>query len=155
MPGTHGRVTGRWAAVTIRPLISSLLWVVACTHHPPSHTAAEYLGGIQDALSATQPRILPTLIITWEADEPDLGQCKRVSGEVVIYLHMGRILQAARSESEVRPLVAEVLSHELAHANMTCTDADHYRMPRPSVVGLEKPDGLKRRFAWETVRPDR
>ncbi|MGC4087792.1 MAG: hypothetical protein QM756_07825 [Polyangiaceae bacterium] len=131
----------------------------ACQQPPARSVTAEYLAGMEDAIQRMQPRQLPTIIVTWSKDALELGQCRRIAGEAIIYLHLGVIADRAQSADQVRALTAEVLAHELGHAELSCTDADHAALlphahrlskaERPRRPDNEGPD-VKRSYVWET-----
>jgi hypothetical protein len=132
-------------------LVPLLLVVVtsACGGAPKQSPLSEYVAGIQDAIVSTQPERVPTLVVTWDPGEVELGQCKRIAGQPVVYLHIGKILDSANTVEEARTLIAEVLVHELAHARLTCSDADHAQLPRPTPRVPRGAPTLLKQYAWD------
>jgi len=133
------------------PLAAAVLASVltGCAASPTQSPISEYVAGIKDAIDSSQPERVPTLVVTWDPAEAELGQCRRIAGQTVIYLHVGRILDSAATVAEARSLITEVLVHELAHARLTCTDADHARLPPPAPRIAHKPSILLKQYAWD------
>jgi len=108
---------------------------------------------MEEALERMQPKRIPTIIVTWDKRELELGQCRRIAGEAIVYLHVGVIADRAKDALEARALIADVLAHELGHAELTCSDADHgLLLPRAHRLTPEAPS-LRRSYVWETLRP--
>ena len=127
--------------------IITLLLVSACAPAKTTNPMAEYFEGIKRAASPLDPKKMPTMVLTWDSDQPDLGQCRRVAGEPVVYLHMGKILESARSVQEAEDLIAEVLTHELGHARLTCSDDDHRILPKRSIAAEKSI--VTRSYTWD------
>jgi hypothetical protein len=120
-----------------------------CAAQPRQSPISEYVAGIKDAIDSSPPARLPTLVVTWDPAEVELGQCRRIAGQIVVYLHVGRILESAATVAEARSLITEVLVHELAHARLTCTDADHAHLPQPAPRIAHKSPTLLKQYAWD------
>jgi hypothetical protein len=133
------------------PVVATALsWLaISCAATPTQSPISEYVAGIKDAIDSSQPERLPTLVVTWDAAEAELGQCRRIAGQTVVYLHVGRILESAATVAEARSLITEVLVHELAHARLTCTDADHAHLPAPAARMAHKSPTLLKQYAWD------
>jgi hypothetical protein len=128
----------------------TLTFVVdACSPTQMQSPISEYVAGIKDAIDTAQPDRLPTLVVTWDPGEAELGQCKRIAGEPVVYLHVGRILDSSDTVEQTRALIAEVLVHELAHARLTCTDADHAILPPPVRRLPRTSPSLLKQYSWD------
>jgi hypothetical protein len=127
------------------------LLLPACAQHHAKNPLTEYLAGMSDAVERVQPAHVPTLIMTWDLQSNELGQCKRIDGEPVIYIHVGRIREQTRSVREARELITEVLVHELGHARLTCSDRDHAVLARvtPRTRVVDPPTRLNISYAWE------
>lgn len=138
----------RWRRGRLMPLIFAVV-TTACGAAPRQSPLSEYVAGIQDAIASTQPERVPTLVVTWDPGEVELGQCKRIAGQPVVYLHIGRILDSANTVEEARTLISEVLVHELAHARLTCSDADHAQLPRPTPRIPRGAPTLLKQYAWD------
>lgn len=128
---------------------SVMTWLTACAPAQKQSPVSEYVAGIKDAIDSAQPERVPTLVVTWDPAEIELGQCRRVAGQPVVYLHVGRILDSANTVEEARALIAEVLVHELAHARLTCTDADHTQLPPPARRVPRGAPTLLKQYAWD------
>jgi hypothetical protein len=95
--------------------------------HSPT---GEYLMGVEDALlehqfknpGASTP---PILLIDFVSRSPVLGKCSTAAGVRYLTIYVGEINRRARDPQHGRLLLAEVLTHELAHGALSCTDADH------------------------------
>lgn len=87
----------------------------------------QYLLGVRDAVAEAPPDIYVDL--TTRGDE--LGSCRVIAGRRVVYLYVASILKRTRSTAEARLKIAEVLAHELSHAALTCSDADHSTLEMP------------------------
>lgn len=112
-----------WAAVT------DASWLLfGCTGAQPANPIAEYLRGVEDAVRQAAPERMPTIVVTWNEDAPGFGACRIVAGERLVYVHAGRILRVARTVEEARSLITDVLVHELGHAALSCSDADHQEL---------------------------
>lgn len=90
----------------------------------------EYLMGVEDAVLENQmayPHVgpPPIIVVDFETLDQGLGKCSVIEGDKYIYVYIAAIMKQAKSVREGRLLIAEVLSHELGHAALTCSDADH------------------------------
>ena len=122
---------------------------LGCGHAPPRSPTAEYLAGIEEAIERMQPKHMPTLIVTFDKDELEMGQCRRIAGQAFVYLHLGVITDRVDSPLEARALIAEVLAHELGHAELTCSDADHaVLLPRARRIHSDEAR-LTRSYVWQ------
>lgn len=122
---------------------------IACGQKPARSATAEYLAGIEEAIERMQPKRMPTLIVTFDKDELEMGQCRRIAGQPFVYLHLGAIADRAGSPIEARALIAEVLAHELGHAELTCSDADHaLLLPRAHRLSSDEAR-LHRSYVWQ------
>jgi hypothetical protein len=101
-----------------------------------------------DAIDHAHVEQLPTIVVTWDKDQDELGQCRRIAGVPIIYLNVGTIVESTDSPEQARQLISEVLTHELGHARLTCSDADHAVLPRAKRLTAAAP-ALRRMFAWE------
>jgi hypothetical protein len=137
-------------AVFARAALLALV-LPGCAQRNIKNPLTEYLAGMSDAVERVQPAHVPTLIMTWDLQRNELGQCKRIDGEPVIYVHVGRIREQTRSVEEARELIAEVLAHELGHAQLTCSDRDHAVLARvtPRTRVVDPPTRLNISYAWE------
>ncbi|HET9929092.1 MAG TPA: hypothetical protein VFQ35_00310 [Polyangiaceae bacterium] len=135
--------------VALRRLLLTALFCIACTKETVRSPTAEYLSGIQEAIERMQPTRMPTLIVTFDKDALEMGQCRRIAGETIVYLHLGAIADRTSSPTEARALIAEVLAHELGHAELTCSDADHGLL-LPHARRLSRDEArLHRSYVWQ------
>jgi hypothetical protein len=71
-----------------------------------------------------------------------------------VYLHFGKILENTNSVQEARELIAEVLTHELGHARLSCSDDDHRILPKPS-RSTATSSSLIRTYSWDFRQRER
>lgn len=123
---------------------------LACTRKESARSpTAEYWAGIQEGIERMQPTHMPTIIVTFDKDALDMGQCRRIAGETIVYLHLAAIADRTSSPAEARALIAEVVAHELGHAELTCSDADHaLLLPRAHRLSRDEAR-LHRSYVWE------
>ncbi len=93
----------------------------------------QYLLGVRDGIAEAQHEypsalIPPDVYVDMTTVGDELGACKAIAGKRVVYLYVASILKRTRSTQEARLKIAQVLTHELAHAALTCSDADHSRI---------------------------
>lgn len=134
--------------IGVARLACAALLCFACGHQTERSATAEYLAGIQEAIERMHPKRMPTLIVTFDADALEFGQCRRIAGEAIVYLHLGVIADRTNSPTEARALISEVLAHELGHAELTCSDADHALL-LPRAQRRARDDGLQRSYVWQ------
>lgn len=96
----------------------------------------QYLLGVRDAVAEAQanhPNSLapPDIYVDLTTRGDELGSCRVIAGRRVVYLYVASILKRTRSTAEARLKIAEVLAHELSHAALTCSDADHSTLEMP------------------------
>jgi hypothetical protein len=141
-----GRCPCRYASLA---LVVPFLLMAGCAPALKQSPVSEYVAGIKDAIDSAQPQRIPTLVVTWGAAEVELGQCKRIAGQTVVYLNVGKITDSVGTVEEARALIAEVLLHELAHARLTCSDADHAHLPLPAPRAVPDTPSVLKRYAWD------
>lgn len=89
-----------------------------------------YLLGVNDGIreaQANHPSSLapPDVYVDMTTRGEELGSCRVIADRRVVYLYVASILGRVRNATEARLKIAEVLAHELGHAALTCSDADH------------------------------
>jgi hypothetical protein len=67
----------------------------------------------------------PEVLVSWREDDGPLGTCRRVDGIPLVTIYPLRIIRQAQDVAQGRLLIGQVVAHELQHARLTCTDADH------------------------------
>lgn len=67
----------------------------------------------------------PEVLVSWREDDGPLGTCRRVDGIPLVTIYPRRIIRQAQDVAHGRLLIGQVVAHELQHARLTCTDADH------------------------------
>lgn len=90
----------------------------------------QYLLGVRDGIAEAQMRhpstqAPPDVYVDLSTRGSRLGSCRIVAGRRVVTLYVAAIIQQTRSTREARLRIGEVLAHELIHAGLTCSDADH------------------------------
>lgn len=107
-------------------LLAALALTCACasTHdHPIRYDA--YLAGIGDGLRRARAEQPPRIEVSWTRGHRYLGTCRMVEGVPVIQINVADILDQSGSDIDAREQIARVTEHEVLHARLTCSDADH------------------------------
>lgn len=106
-------------------LLAALALTCACAPATSGIRYDHYLAGIGDGLRRANTDAPPRIEVSWTRGHRHLGTCRMVEGVPVVQINVADILDQSESLADAREQIARVTEHEVLHARLTCSDADH------------------------------